>query len=109
MGEARDPVLDGTLIARFTYHYADGSRRADEVIYGRDVREWWEGPGDNADTERGQVVWRGTNAVAQAYGAQLRLYRTTWTNAQPDQVVTHLDYESLLTACGPFLVAITLE
>jgi len=38
-----------------------------------------------------------------------RLYRTTWTNPQPHHVVTHLDYESLLTACGPFLVAVTVE
>jgi hypothetical protein len=109
MDGARQPVPDGTPIARFTYHYADGSQRTDDVVYGRDVREWWEGPGDRADTERNQVVWRGTNAIAEFYGARLRLYRTTWTNPQPQTVVTHLDYESLLTACGPFLVAVTVE
>jgi hypothetical protein len=113
---ARHPVLDGTPIARFTYHYADGSQRTDEVVYGRDVRDWWEGLGDKADTERSHVAWRGTNAVASVPnlfsgpgGTHLRLYRTTWTNPQPDRVVTHLDFESLLTACGPFLVAVTVE
>ena len=109
MDGARQPVPDGTPIARFTYRYADGSQRTDVVVYGRDVRNWWEGSGDKADTERGGVAWRGTNAVAELYGAHLRLYQTTWANPQPDCVVTHLDYESLLTACGPFLVAVTVE
>jgi hypothetical protein len=109
LGGARQPVPDGTPIARFTYHYADGSQRTEEVVYGRDVRDWWEGAGDKEDSERGQVIWRGTNAIAEFYGAHLRLYRTTWTNPQPQTVVTHLDYESLLTACGPFLVAVTVE
>jgi hypothetical protein len=30
-------------------------------------------------------------------------------NPQPDRLVTHLDYESLLTACGHFVVALTVE
>lgn len=115
-GRTRQPVSDGTPIARFTYHYADGTQRTDDLIYGRDVRDWWEHATDRGPTERGHVVWRGTNAVASVPnrfagpdGANLRLYLTTWTHRQPDAVVTHLDYESLLTACGPFLVAITVE
>jgi len=109
LGGAREPVPDGTPIARFTYHYADGSQRTEDVVYGRDARDWWEGTADQGKGDRRHVVWRGTNAIAGLHGAHLRLYRTTWTNPQPDRVVAHLDYESLLTACGPFLVALTVE
>lgn len=108
-GGARQAVPDGTPIARFTYHYADGSQHTDDVVYGKDVRDWWEGLGDKTDTERGQVAWHGTNPIAEASGARLRLYRTTLANPQPDRLVTHLDYESLLTACGHFVVALTVE
>ena len=109
LGGARHPVPEGTPIARFTYHYADGSRHSEEVVYGRDVRDWWEGAVDKGETERSEVVWRGANPVADHYGARLRLYRTPWTHPHPERVVMHLDYESLLTACGPFLVALTVE
>jgi hypothetical protein len=109
LGGAREPVPDDTPIARFTFHYVDGRQYIQEVVYGRDVRDWWEGAGDQWAIDQGEVAWRGANPVAERYGAKLRLYRTTWTNPHPQTLVTHLDYESLLTGCGPFLLAITVE
>lgn len=105
-------IQDGKAIGSFVWHFADGSQRETEIVYGRDVRNWCQGgnsPDPQRDCERGQVVWDGDNPVAKAQGATRRLYLTPYDNPQPDLEVTSLDFVSKGTQAAPFLVAMTVE
>jgi hypothetical protein len=102
---------DGTPIASLVWHYADGTERETEIVYGRDVRDWWQGGahGDPAtECERGRVVWTGNNPVARKCGSTLRLYLTPYDNPRPELEVTGVDYVSKMTPAASFLVAMTV-
>ncbi|MHC1766698.1 MAG: protein kinase [Verrucomicrobiia bacterium] len=108
----RSSMDDGTSIGSFVWHYADGTERETEIVYGRDVRNWCQGgnsPDPQRECEQGRVVWDGTNPVARAQGTTRRLYLTAYENPQPDIVVTSLDFVSKMTQAAPFLVALTVE
>jgi len=104
-------IKDGTAIGSYVWHYADGRALEQDIVFGRDLREWWQRKDENAEPacERGRVVWTGTNAVAQRQGATLRLYLTTYDNPRPDVEVTSIDLISKMTTAAPFLVAMTVE
>lgn len=105
-------VADGTPIARLVWHYRDGAHRQTDIVYGRDVRDWWQGGtrGDpRTESERGRVVWTGTNPVATKYGSTLRLYLSSYDNPQPEVEVSSIDLVSTMARTGLFVVAITVE
>jgi hypothetical protein len=106
---AKHAVPDGAPIARLVFHYADGGQHAESIVYGEHLLDWWGDPRDSREVGGGRVAWEGTNPVAHALGARLRLYHIALTNPSPERSVAHLDYESLLTACSHFVVAITVE
>jgi RNA polymerase sigma factor (sigma-70 family) len=101
-------VDDGTVIARYIVHYADKSTRTIEVVYGKDVRDWWRRPDDQEPT-RARVAWEGSNRSAKLDHCSLWLFAVTWKNPDPDKTVVSIDYVSALTAAAPFVVALTLE
>jgi hypothetical protein len=101
-------VDDDTVIAKYVLHYADKSEETIEVVYGKDVRDWWRGA-DAKDPTRGKVAWKGTNESAKANGSSIWLFSLTWKNPKPDKKVVSIDYISTLTNSAPFVVAITLE
>jgi len=105
-------VPDGTPIGSYIWHYADGIQSESEIVYGRDLRDWWLGgtKGDPSDVcERGRVVWTGTTPYATRHGATLRLYLTTYENPRPEVEVVSLDIVSKMTRAAPFMVALTVE
>ena len=105
-------IKDGTPIGSYVWHYADGSQREFEIVYGRDLRDWWKRPTEpNSETDRAKVVWEGTNPWLQEKepGTTLRLYLSTYENPQPDLEVTSIDFVSKMTQAAPFLVAMTVE
>jgi hypothetical protein len=102
-------VPDGTPVATWVWHYQDGSQAETQVIYGRDLRGWWKTGATEPESPGARVVWTGTNPVAEGRGATLRLFLTTYENPQPDRDVVSLDYQSKMTLCAPFLVALTVE
>jgi hypothetical protein len=107
---AEDSVPDGTVICRYILHYADGSQHEIPVLYGRDVRAWWELDADiNSQSDRGIVAWRGTNPAVAERGGQLRLYLSSFEIPRPDAEVKTIDLVSALTRCAPFLIALTIE
>jgi len=113
MGEDAMPVdiKDGTAIGSYVWRYADGRELEQDIVFGRDLRDWWQRQDENVEpvVERGQVVWTGTNPVANRYGATLRLYLTTYDNPRPDVEVTSIDFVSKMTTAAPFLVAMTVQ
>ena len=101
----------GTVIGRLELHYADGENRPLELVYGRDILNWWYEPAkaDSEVIDRARVVWTGTNPVANEYGCRLRLYLNTRDNPRPGVKITTFDFVSAMGESGPFLIAVTLE
>jgi hypothetical protein len=108
-GEGMDPPLDeGTEIGAYIVHYADKSTERIPIVYGEDLRDWWDWP-DRPETKRAKVVWTGSNTASENNQRQIRLFEVVWTNPHPDSEVATIDMESKDTVCDPFLVALTLE
>jgi hypothetical protein len=90
-----------TPIGKYVVRYADKTTADIEVVYGKDVVDWWVQPGV-ADPTRGKVAWEGQNKLSP-----VKLFLTTWTNPHPDKRIVSLDY--VATKNAPFCVAITAE
>ena len=107
-GEGAGDVEDGTAIGAYVVHYADKTEETIPIVYGEDVRDWWDWKGRN-ELKRAKVAWRGKNNYSAENGREIRLFSEAWTNPHPDKMVTTIDVVSKKTACAPFLVALTLE
>jgi WD40 repeat protein len=104
-------LIGGTVIGRLVLNYTDGESRSLDLVYGRDVLDWWYEPAkvDSEVIDRARVVWTGTNPVANEYGCRLRLYLNTRENPRPGMKITTFDFVSAMSESGPFLIAVTLE
>ncbi len=100
-----------TVVGSYVLNYADGTRQKLEIVYGRDLRDWWHGGhGDPAAEVTGaRVVWTGSNPVTDRYKASLRLFLRSYENPRPEVEVRSIDFVSSLTPAAPFLVAMTVE
>lgn len=103
---------DGTPIGHYEMHYADGTMEMMKIVYGVDVRDWWDADGTLA-VDHGRMVWTGSNQAIkrQSPGAlQIRLFMSTWENPRPEVDVESIDYVSYkATECAPFCVAISID
>jgi hypothetical protein len=96
-------VPEDTKIAEFKVHYDGGASETIPVVYGKDLRDWYNH--DNSkEVTRGKLAWVGGPN-------NLRLYLTTWQNPQPTKRVVSIDYmkTSDAPAAAPFCVAMTAE
>jgi WD40 repeat protein/tRNA A-37 threonylcarbamoyl transferase component Bud32 len=101
---------EGKEIAKYVIHYADGQLNERPVRYGNDVRNFiWLTPSDLLEHKDAVRAWTGTNALTAENGLSLRLYKSVWENPRPDVPVASIDFISTMTACHPFLIAITAE
>jgi hypothetical protein len=104
-------VPDDTLIGKYVIRYEDKTNVVIEIVYGRDVRDWWCSEGEAAP-DRSKVAWTGENPDSQRANKKLRLYLTTWENPKPGKKITAIDYvttQKTETAAAPFCVAMTGE
>lgn len=99
---------DDTPIGEYVVHYADKSKETIEIVYGKDVIDWWFYP-DSKEVTRGKKAWEGQNEPAKGFDASIRLYLTTWENPHPGKQVVSIDYISTQTDAAPFCVAMTVE
>jgi hypothetical protein len=109
-GDPGDPlyVNDGTAIGRYIVRYEDKSAEIIPIVYGEDVRDWFNHDQSKPVT-RGKVVWQGENDFARQFSATLRLYRSEWKNPKPDTKVVSIDFEREGdNAAAPFCVAMTI-
>ena len=108
-GGSPSSVKDGTVIGRYKIRFDDGSEESVPIVYGEDVRDWWDFD-DGRPVTRGRVVWTGGNIAADKYKVTIRLYLGVWENTHPGKMVNTVNYISSTNApCKPFCVAITVE
>jgi hypothetical protein len=102
------PFEDGTEIGAYVVRYDDKSTERIPIVYGEDLRDWWDWP-NRPDTKRAKVAWTGANTASENSQRQIRLFEVIWNNPHPEKEVATIDMESKETVCDPFLVALTLE
>jgi hypothetical protein len=102
-------VKDGAVIGKYVVHYRDKSQATIEIVYGKDVRDWWE-LSDARQVTRAAVAWEADNPVRKETRTKVRLYLTTWENPHPKKEVARIDYVSTPgTPAWLFCVAMTVE
>ena len=101
---------DDTVIAKYVIHYTDKTKSEVEVVYGKDVVDWWDYSGQKAPTQ-GKAAWEGENEPAKGFDAKIKLYLTSWKNPHPAKKVVSLDFVATAaeTGAAPFCVAITAD
>ncbi len=106
-----DPRVNGSIVARWIIHYADGSTREWRVIYGEHVRDWtWWTKEEPLEAQQATLAWRGRAPVWNAPGTDgVRLFKASWTNPQPDVAIARLEFRIGETSLKPLVVAITAE
>jgi WD40 repeat protein len=102
---------EGTVVGNLVLHYADGATGRLDLVYARDVRDWWWDPNARVpeETDRGKVVWTGSNPVVLDANRSLRLYLTSLDNPFPGFKVVSIDLVSAMSESAPFLIALTVE
>jgi hypothetical protein len=101
---------DDTVIAKYVVQYDDKTSETVEVVYGKDVVDWWAYP-DQKEPSKGKAVWEGENEASKKFEAKIKLYLKTWENPHPKKKVVSLDFIGTAAESGaaPFIVAITAE
>lgn len=99
-----------TVIGKYVINYEDKSTAEVEIVYGKDVVDWWAYPGRDGPT-KGKTAWEGENEASQGFNAKIKLYLKTWENPKPDKKVATIDFIATKPeqAAAPFCVAITAE
>jgi tetratricopeptide (TPR) repeat protein len=104
-------AANGTAIARYVVHFANGKKQDIPVIYGRDVLRHWVRSAPTNSAAGPVPAWMGkagpTNAPAA--GLSPALYQTTWPNPWPEVPIESLDFVSAMTDVDAFLVGLTVE
>lgn len=98
-------------IGKYVIHYDDKTTADVEIVYGRDVVDWWAYPDQKAPT-KGKVAWEGENEASKGFDAKIKLYLMTWENPKPEKKVESVDFVATdpeKQAAAPFCVAITAE
>jgi eukaryotic-like serine/threonine-protein kinase len=94
----------GKEIGHYLVHYPHGGFNLIPLLIGRELGDWFEQPLE--PPARWEVAWTGTNELSRAQGRKIRLFKTTWENPSPGNVVETVDIEDVVAL---FVVAITSE
>ena len=99
-----------TVVGRYVIRYADKTKAEVDIVYGKDLVDWWAYPGKDAPTHS-KIAWEGENEASKGFDAKIRLYTQTWMNPKPDQEIATIDFlaTDVNQQCAPFCVAITAE
>ena len=101
---------DDAVIGKYVINYDDKTSAEIEIVYGKDVVDWWAYPGKPAPT-RGKVAWEGENEASKGFEAKIKLYTLTWENPKPEKKIATIDFVATKPEgpAAPFCVAITAE
>jgi len=106
-GYSTDP---DTVIGKYVINYEDKTTAEIEIVYGKDVVDWWAYPDQVAPT-KGKAVWEGENEASKGFDAKIKLYHMTWENPKPDKKIATIDFvaPNPEQTAAPFCVAITAD
>jgi hypothetical protein len=101
---------NGTVVGKYVIRYADKTSVDVEIVYGKDLVDWWAYPGKDAPTNS-KIAWEGENEASKGFEAKIRLYTMTWVNPKPEKEIAAIDFVATKPdgQCAPFLAAITAE
>jgi hypothetical protein len=99
-----------TVIGKYVINYEDKTTAEIEIVYGKDVVDWWAYPDQVAPT-KGKAVWEGENEASKGFDAKIKLYHMTWENPKPDKKIATIDFvaPNPEQTAAPFCVAITAD
>jgi WD40 repeat protein len=98
---------DGVQIGTYVMHFANGGQVEFPIVIGQSVVDWVSQP--NEEPKELTVAWSGFSADSRRNGRKIRLFKSTWENPTPAEVVRSIDFIATTFAPAPFLVAITME
>jgi hypothetical protein len=98
---------DGSPVCNYVVHYENGKTETFAVKYGDHVIDWVN-QATPLDTAASMVAWSGRSPANNSQ-LQLQIFKTQWTNPQPDQPIASIDFVSANLDPAPFLIAITAE
>ena len=101
-------VGDEVAIGKYVIHYDDKTKETIDILFGRDVRDWYRIP-EQRDVTRGETVWWGHNDRAASQGCAIQLFLRTWENPHPQKRIATIDYLSTFTDAAPFCIAMTAD
>lgn len=109
-GAGYNAASNDVVVGKYVIRYADKTKEEVEIVYGKDVVDWWAYPGKDAPTAS-KIAWEGENEAAKGFDAKIRLYHMEWTNPKPEKEIVTIDFVAtdVTQACAPFLVAVTAE
>ncbi len=97
---------EGTQVALYRLHYADGQQTEIPILYGVHVRDFVLARDSKEALARNtKVAWVGDMRDK----TRMRYFAMTWENERPDVAIESLDFISRRTGTGPTLNAITAE
>jgi hypothetical protein len=96
----------GTAVCTYVMHLANGESTEFTVQYGAHINDWTK-DSEPQDSKNSIMAWSGPSPVNSQM--TLRVYKTQWTNPEPDQAITSIDFISANSDPAPFLIAITAE
>jgi hypothetical protein len=96
--------VSGAEIGRYVLHADDGTTQTIPIRYGVELRDWHVRSDRIPTATAAEVVWTGDNSMSP-----LRLFKFSWDNPRPDVPIQTLDFVSAMTACAPFLLAVTTD
>lgn len=99
---------EGTPVATYVMHYANGQKEQFTILYGVHVIDWVSQESQPKDSKASVLAWTGKSPTTGGQ-MQLHLYKTQWKNPFPDQPISTIDYLGSNEDPAPFLIAITLE
>ncbi len=93
----------GTVLGKYLVRYEGGLSREVPIVYGRNVASVHE-PFYSAGLAEAKVAFEEEDCPTP-----VMLWHFTWTNPEPDLVISYIRAVSSVTNAGPILVAVTLE
>jgi len=107
-GACSDGSSAGAKLGEYVLHYVNGETRTADLVYQKNVLDWWVDPSEGHVTDA-REVWYGANTATRGKGMRTRLVLYTWENPLPDVEIASLDFISAMTNSAPMLVAVSVE
>ncbi len=95
---------DDSLIATYTFQYADGTAYDVQIMKNQQIFNWW----GNQESDVVRLIWTGANQDAAAYNMPISLGMFPCENPYPDKEIASIRLKSETEDCAAMVLAMTL-